>query len=267
MQSSLKKNFAVTIAILMGLGVTGVATTMFATTIPSASIAAEKTIKGHVLYRERIALPPEAKLIVELADISMADAPAKIISEAIVEPINGAPIAYSIDYDSSKLEPGHQYALQARISAGDTLWFVNDTRHNFDPEQPLSQYDIQVVMVGRSDDVGEATSLFNKEWLAEDLQNSGVTDNAQTTLTVQEDGSISGSGCCNRYFGSAEIKEDKLIFSQLGNTFMMCPPALMDQERKFFDILANTRHYKIELGKLILLNEQDEKIAILAPNV
>ncbi|WP_374830535.1 META domain-containing protein [Paenochrobactrum pullorum] len=267
MQSSFKKNFAVTAAIIMGLVVTGAATMVFTTSMPSVSIAAEKTIKGNVIYLERIALPPEAKLIVELADVSLADAPAKIIGDVTIDSISGPPIPYSIDYDSSKLEANHTYALQARISAGDTLWFVNDTRHSFDPEKLQSQYDIQVVMVGRSEASDQATGLFGKEWLAEDLQNAGVIDNAQTTLTVQEDGSVNGSGSCNRYFGSVEISEDKLSFGQMGSTFMMCPPALMDQERKFFDVLANTRRYKIEMGKLVLLNEQDEKIAILAPNM
>lgn len=265
MQSSLKKNFAVTVAVVVGLGLTGAAAMVFTTSMPTVSIAAEKTIKGSVLYRERIALPPEAKLIVQLADVSLADAPAKIIGETTVEPITGVPIPYTIEYDSSKLEPGHQYALQARISAGDTLWFVNDTRYSFDPEQSSTLYEIQVVMVGRNDGAQEATNLFDKEWLAEDLLNGGVIDTAQSTLTVQTDGSVNGSGSCNRYFGTAEINEEKLTFSQMGSTFMMCPPALMDQERKFFDVLANTKSYKIELGKLVLLNEQDEKIATLAP--
>ena len=267
MQSSLKKNFAVTVAVLVGLGVTGTAAMVLTTSMPSVSIAAEKTIKGDVIYRERIALPPEAKLIVELADVSLADAPAKIIGDVTIDPISGPPIPFSIDYDSSKLEPGHTYALQARISAGDTLWFVNESRHSFDPEQLQSKYDIQVVMVGRSETSGEATGLFGKEWLAEDLQNGGVIDNAQTTLTVQEDGSVSGSGSCNRYFGTAEVNENKLSFGQMGSTFMMCPPALMNQERKFFDVLTNTKSYKIELGKLLLLDEQDEKIATFAPNI
>ncbi|MGU3574858.1 META domain-containing protein [Brucellaceae bacterium C25G] len=266
MQSSLKKNFAVTAAVLIGLGLTGAATMVFTTSMPTVSIAAESTIKGAVIYRERIALPPEAKLIVELADVSMADAPAKIIGETSIVPANGAPIAYSINYDSSELEPGHQYALQARISAGDTLWFVNDTRHSFNPDKVQPNYDIQVVMVGRGETSHVATSLFDKEWLAEDLQNGGVIDNAQSTLSIKEDGSVSGSGGCNRYFGKVEIKEEDLTFGQMGSTFMMCPPALMDQERKFFDILAAAKSYKIELGKLLLLNEQNEKIATLSPN-
>src|SRR6516225_3433270 len=39
------------------------------------------TISGNVAYRERIALPENAVLIVQLQDVSFADAPAKVIAE------------------------------------------------------------------------------------------------------------------------------------------------------------------------------------------
>ncbi|MEI9411452.1 YbaY family lipoprotein [Mesorhizobium salmacidum] len=38
--------------------------------VPELSLAAEKAVRGEVIYRERIALPPSAVLSVELADIS-----------------------------------------------------------------------------------------------------------------------------------------------------------------------------------------------------
>ncbi len=35
----------------------------------------------------------------------------------------------------------------------------------------------------------------------------------------------------------------------------------MNQERKFLDVLGKTRSYKIEMGKLMLLDESDKEIA------
>ena len=49
--------------------------------VPEMSNAAERTLKGEVMYRERIALPPNAVLSVQLADVSLADAPATMIGE------------------------------------------------------------------------------------------------------------------------------------------------------------------------------------------
>jgi putative lipoprotein len=54
--------------------------------VPELSIAADKALKGEVVYRERIALPPNAVLSVQLADVSLADAPAAIIGEQKVSP-------------------------------------------------------------------------------------------------------------------------------------------------------------------------------------
>ena len=42
--------------------------------LPANLSAAERTIAGEVLYRERIALPPDAAVLVQLLDVSLADA-------------------------------------------------------------------------------------------------------------------------------------------------------------------------------------------------
>src|SRR5690606_7287270 len=40
--------------------------------VPAASSAAEQVVRGEVVYRERIALPPGALVTVQLADVSLA---------------------------------------------------------------------------------------------------------------------------------------------------------------------------------------------------
>lgn len=53
---------------------------------PAFSAAAERAVEGEASYRERIALPEDAVLTVQLADVSLADAPAAVIAERKVEP-------------------------------------------------------------------------------------------------------------------------------------------------------------------------------------
>ncbi len=50
---------------------------------PGAPQAAEHVLHGEVLYRERIALPPNAIVSVQLADVSLADAPANTLGGAV----------------------------------------------------------------------------------------------------------------------------------------------------------------------------------------
>ncbi|WP_457299410.1 META domain-containing protein [Phyllobacterium sp. P5_D12] len=116
----------------------------------------------------------------------------------------------------------------------------------------------------RSDEPGG--EIRNVTWLAEDIDGRGVIDNAQTTLTINADGSANGSGGCNRFTTSATIDGSSLSFKPAAATRMMCPPALMDQEQKFFSALERTRSYAIDAdtGKLLLHDDAGKTIAQLA---
>ncbi|WP_439272578.1 META domain-containing protein [Pseudochrobactrum sp. HB0163] len=251
-------------AACLGLVILGGGALILSSTIPTQSVASEKTIRGTVVYRERIALPPEAGLSVQLLDVSLADAPAEIIAEKYIEHLKSSPVPFTLKFDQAKLLPGHSYALQARISAGDTLWFINDTRHNFDPEKFEPSYEIRVVNVRKNAAIQTPLTLENHEWLTEDIRGAGVIDYAQTTLNIAASGDVSGSGGCNRYFGKATITGETISFGTIGSTFMQCPPALMDQETKFLDVLKQTRRFSITNGKLYLLGENGLELARLA---
>jgi len=101
--------------------------------VPEFTNAAEKTIAGEVTYRQRIALPPNAVLFVQLADVSLADAPATVIGERKIAPAGQVPIRFEIGFDPKAVLPGRTYALQARITVDGRLLFITDTRHQVDP--------------------------------------------------------------------------------------------------------------------------------------
>ncbi|MBN9172228.1 MAG: YbaY family lipoprotein, partial [Microbacterium sp.] len=101
--------------------------------MPDSSLAAERTIKGEVIYRERIALPPDAVLTVQLSDVSLADAPSTTVAKQQVNPAGQVPIHFELKFDGSAIQPRATYALQARITADDRLLFISDRRHEVDP--------------------------------------------------------------------------------------------------------------------------------------
>lgn len=101
--------------------------------VPQVTKAGEKTITGEVIYRERIALPPDAVLVIELADVSVADAPATVIAKRRVAPTGQVPIKFDIGFDPKAIQKGRTYALQARITVGERLMFITDTSHRVDP--------------------------------------------------------------------------------------------------------------------------------------
>ncbi|NTS30005.1 META domain-containing protein [Phyllobacterium sp. BT25] len=111
-----------------------------------------------------------------------------------------------------------------------------------------------------------AGQLTDINWVAEDLNGRGVIDYAQTTLLIGPSGAASGSGGCNRFATTATINGAKISFKPAAATRMMCAPAVMDQEQKFFAVLEEARTYSVEAatGKLFLYDKDGKIVARLS---
>lgn len=86
-------------------------------------------VTGTVTYLPRIALPPNALIEVSLADVSRADAPARILSTQTIEAGGRqVPFAFELPYDPAQIDSRYSYAVQARITVDGQLRFINTTR-------------------------------------------------------------------------------------------------------------------------------------------
>jgi putative lipoprotein len=87
---------------------------------------AEKSaaVTGTVTYRERIMLPPSARLTVRLTDVSKQDIAGMVLAEQVISPVR-VPAAFSLGYDPAAIDSTHTYVIQARIEDGGALQFVN----------------------------------------------------------------------------------------------------------------------------------------------
>jgi heat shock protein HslJ len=104
-----------------------------------------------------------------------------------------------------------------------------------------------------------AFNLSGSEWLLEDLDGTGVIDNAQATLSFPEKGKIAGKGSCNRFFGTADISGDHLKFGALGSTRMACPEAIMNQESKYLAALQASQRFEWKDPYLLIYYTGSEK--------
>ncbi|EPS3400055.1 YbaY family lipoprotein [Vibrio vulnificus] len=87
-----------------------------------------QTISGTVFYRERIALPEDAAVTLVLEDVSLADAPAKVIAKhKFVTNGKQVPLSFDLAYDSKKIIANHRYNVRARIEVNGRLRFISDT--------------------------------------------------------------------------------------------------------------------------------------------
>jgi len=117
--------------------------------LEKAAIAASAgVVSGTVAYRERIAMPENAVLTMQLQDVSLADAPAKVIAEQkFTFAGHQVPLPFELHYDSTKIDPKHRYALSARITVNEQLMFMNTTTYRVITQGNPAKADILLQMV------------------------------------------------------------------------------------------------------------------------
>lgn len=100
-------------------------------------------------------------------------------------------------------------------------------------------------------------------WTLQGFLENGITTPPTNgvTMTLQFDddtlrpqGTLSGSAGCNTYHGGYTYK-DTFTISPLATTRKACPPAVMDGERRFLDLLQKVRTYRLD--EQLVLQTQD----------
>ena len=104
---------------------------------------------------------------------------------------------------------------------------------------------------------GAAQSLLTgREWIVEDVDNKGVIDNTQMSLNFTNDGLLGGRAACNQYTTSYQISGEAIASTQ-----MACPPALMNQDNQFLEVLGDVARFDIDdTGALLLITSDNRTI-------
>lgn len=80
-------------------------------------------LDGTLAYRERIALPPDAVIMVSLVEGATPDAP-MIATTRFAAEGRQVPLRFALSYDPARILPGRRYGLVARVEDKDArlLW-------------------------------------------------------------------------------------------------------------------------------------------------
>ncbi|MDR8340366.1 glycoprotein-polysaccharide metabolism protein, partial [Acinetobacter baumannii] len=88
----------------------------------------QPSVTGTINIRQRIALPPDAVLTVTLSDASLADAPARVLSQKAVRTEGKqAPFNFALPYNPADIQPTARILLSAAITVNGQLMFIIDT--------------------------------------------------------------------------------------------------------------------------------------------
>ena len=120
------------------------------------------SVSGTVAYRERLALTADAVLIVELRDVSYADAAAPLIARQTIHGPGQVPIKFKVEYNRQDIDSPNRYSISARIVESDgRLAFTNDTAYEVITHGSPNKVDMLLVLVepppdlvGGDDDAG-----------------------------------------------------------------------------------------------------------------
>lgn len=104
--------------------------------------------------------------------------------------------------------------------------------------------------------------LTGESWVVEELDGRKVATGSRVTVAFFDEGRVNGRGSCNQYGGNFSLSGEALAVSELVSTKMACSPALMEQERRFFDLLRATRRFDIDDDGALLLHTDDQRTMI-----
>jgi len=88
----------------------------------------DSVVSGDAVYRQRIALPEDAVVIVQIRNISLADAPPEqtLLGEQIIENPGQVPVPFRVRYHSDEVIENAMYGVGARIEDGNgNLLFIS----------------------------------------------------------------------------------------------------------------------------------------------
>jgi len=128
------------------------ATTSVATLPPAAlrptpppAAGDELVVQGTVTYRQRVALPPQAVITVQLVDLAQADAAARVLVEQrLAAGDNQVPFGFSLRVPTAAIAPTARLGLQARIEVDGALRFISTGRTEVPRHGPKRPIEIVV---------------------------------------------------------------------------------------------------------------------------
>ncbi len=181
-----------------------------------------EAVTGSITYRERMALTDAAVVEVELADVSVADGPAEIVSTQRIRSPGQVPVHFKLEYPASRIDPSHRYTVQVRIHEGDALAFATDTAYPVITQGNPQIVAVEVIPVGSSTSGPSDTNTSVKT--ASSLDGSLVTGNVTAHYTanfesdrlvsIQEDRDLGAKGKASADY---QFKEGRLMrYVELG---------------------------------------------------
>ena len=114
--------------------------------VPASGATASAVLNGTVTYRARIALPDSATVRVRIEEVSLADAPARVVAEQTFVPVRQVPLPFALAYDPATIDVRRRYAVRAEIRdrTGRLMWTTTTRTPVFTQGGPVDGVEVVV---------------------------------------------------------------------------------------------------------------------------
>jgi len=92
---------------------------------PAESQPVMASVTGVAMYLQRIGLPPDTNVVVQMVDASSVEAAKPVIGEHLMVNVPQLPVRFQIDFDLRKIDPAHTYVVQVIVENRGRILFLN----------------------------------------------------------------------------------------------------------------------------------------------
>jgi putative lipoprotein len=230
----------------------GLAATFLAACAAAPALAEPAELDVVVRLADGAALPPEARMQVELLDVSRADAASTTLAARSYR-IDSLPAQIRLPYETDDVDARMSYAVSASIAMDGTT--VLRTTTSFPaltrnaPERPEIVLE-QVAPVAMEADMQGIAGI---PWQVSEIGGRLLVVEDAPTLVFDAEGNFAMYGGCNRFTGTAEISAGTISFpGAFAGTRRMCPEPRMTLEQTMVDAVGTVTGY-VRNGSLLSL--------------
>jgi putative lipoprotein len=222
----------------------------------STGLAETMHLDMTVTYRERIALPPDAVLEVELLDTSRADAPSVRISSQRFK-LTGVPRTVEIAYDTDLIEERLTYTVAAKIiSDGNVMLRSTTATPVLRRGAPKSTEIVLEMMPQKTESNGPDQSIYGIAWAVYEIAGRMLVADDPPTLSLDQNGQFGLYGGCNRFTGTLDATDGQFSMPEdFAGTMMACPEDRERLERDTLEALSAATGYVRSGPNLALTND------------
>ncbi len=212
--------------------------------------AADQTLSGSILKKDRMALPPTAVIDVRLMDVSKMDVAATQLAAKRIALTGQVPIAYELVYDDALIDARMTYAVQAEIIVEGKTLYRTTTMTPALTRGAGQNVDVMVEQV--SAEMPLTDDDLAGEWIVTGFGGPILIVDRPPTMTFERQGNVSGFSGCNRFSGTYTQEGSALAFGQAAVTQMACPAPYDKLEQDFQQALSTVVSYEITGAGLLL---------------